>query len=186
MILRDRVHHISPWMLPTISCVLCTPKRVMRETSQWHSGLTTARKSRLYLFSTVCPLPLPSLAQLRLLYSLSCGRLSWLGPMASTSFILDPRLLLVGNVVAASDVEHVVESAVALNVETTLFGAARLGGAYTGWVGSSTWCWVRIFGGRCRKGERCDRSDDDEKLHVGGDSRLRDGFNDDVYGWCHV
>jgi hypothetical protein len=75
--------------------------------------------------------------------------------------------LLVGNVVAASDVEHVVEGAVTLDVESALLGTTRLGGADTGRVRSSTWRRVGVFGGGCRENERCDRSDDDEELHVG-------------------
>lgn len=42
--------------------------------------------------------------------------------------------LLVGNGVAATDVEHVVESAVALNIEAALLVASRFGRADTGWV----------------------------------------------------
>jgi hypothetical protein len=42
--------------------------------------------------------------------------------------------ILVGNGVAATDVEHVVESAVALNIEAALLVASRFGRADTRWI----------------------------------------------------
>lgn len=56
-------------------------------------------------------------------------------PISSARYHFESSsFLLVGNGVAATDVEHVVESAVALNIEAALLVASRFGRADTRWV----------------------------------------------------
>jgi hypothetical protein len=76
-----------------------------------------------------------------------------------------PFLLLLWNVVAAPDIQNVVERAVALDVETSLLCASWFRGADTGGVRASARCWVWIF--RSRERERRDSGEDNEKLHDG-------------------
>jgi hypothetical protein len=94
-----------------------------------------------------------------------------------------PFLLLLRDVVAAPDIQNVVECAVALDVEASLLCASRLRGANTGGVRAAARCWVRIARGGERK--RCDSGDDDEELHdLVWLVRLVWGFGSD--GWPKV
>ena len=73
--------------------------------------------------------------------------------------------LLLGDVVAATDVENVVKGAVTLNVEATLLGAACLGGADTGWVRTTARRWVWVSGWDSDS-DRSNGGSDNEESHA--------------------
>lgn len=72
-------------------------------------------------------------------------------------------VLLVGNRVTASDVEHVVKGAIPLHPKAAFFVTGWLGGADSRGVGSSAGRWVGIWGSP--QSNRCEGCDE-EGLHV--------------------
>jgi hypothetical protein len=123
----------------------------------WHERLTARTPSVTLLNAFLNASPRPPLP----LCAISMFR-------SSPSLIVHLRLLLlIRNIIAASDVEHVVKCAVALDIKATFLRTGRLSSADTGWIGSSTGSRVGVFGsGRC-VGKRCKRSDDDKEFHFG-------------------
>lgn len=73
-------------------------------------------------------------------------------------------LLFVGDGVAAADVEHVVEGAIALHPKAAFLVAGRFGSADSRRIGSAAGRRVRVFG--CTKGERSEHCSEKKRLHI--------------------